>query len=78
MNNNDASGFNVGDPVRLIGGVGMLGKITAFATPITYSTGLVIMPYVVFPGSPMAQAHIGSALRICKCATRIPKGVSKC
>lgn len=72
------NGFNIGDPVRLIGGFGMLGKVTAFATPILASTGLVDMPYVVFPGSPMAQAHLASRLRICKCVDRIPKGVSKC
>jgi hypothetical protein len=74
----DRGGFNIGDPVQLIGNPRRLGRVTAFTTPITSASGTVCMSYVVFPGSCLAQPYEAFAMRVCKCVTRIPKGVSKC
>jgi len=70
---NDQGGFNVGDPVQLVGDPGRVGKVTVFTPPITHSQGKVCWPYVVFSDSPLAHSYYPASLRICKCATRIPK-----
>lgn len=79
---NDTGGFNIGDPVQLVWNLSRLGKVTAFTTPIVTATAAsdmgVCMAYIVFPGSCLAQPYDAASLRLCKCATRIPKGVSKC
>jgi hypothetical protein len=79
VHNNDTGGFNLGDPVQLTWNPSRLGKVTAFTTPITSAVGAAVrMAYVVFPGSCLAQPYEASCLQVCKCVTRIPKGVSKC
>jgi hypothetical protein len=78
VHDNDRGGFNIGDPVQLIGNPRRLGRVTAFTAPITSASGTESMPYVVFPGSCLAQPFEPIAMRVCKCVTRIPKGVSKC
>ncbi len=76
---NNADGFLIGDPVQLIGNPKRVGRVTAFTPPVTHpQLGTAPMPYVVFPESPLAQPFYAHALRVCKCVTRIPKGVSKC
>jgi len=76
---NDHGGLNIGDPVQLTWNPSRLGKVTAFTAPVTAALdAMVCMAYVVFPGSCLAQPYDADCLRVCKCVTRIPKGVSKC
>jgi hypothetical protein len=80
VHDDDRGGFNIGDPVQLIGNPRRMGRVTAFTTPITSAASgtAVRMSYVVFPGSCLAQPYAAFAMRVCKCVTRIPKGVSRC
>ena len=71
-------GLNVGDPVQLIRNPRRVGRVIAFTTPMSSASETWSMPYVRFPGSRIAQPYDAASLRVCKCATRIPKGVSKC
>ena len=71
-------GLNVGDPVQLIDDLKRVGKVTVFTPPVTCAGVTRPWPYVVFPDSPQAKEYHPDSLRICKCATRILKGVSKC
>jgi hypothetical protein len=74
-----SGGFNVGDPVQLVGNPHRLGKVTAFSAPIAMTaTQTMPMPYVKFPGSICSEVHHIDCLKICKCVDRIPKGVSRC
>lgn len=79
VHDNDQGGFSIGDPVQLTWNPSRLGRVIAFTAPVTPTVDTAVcMPYVVFPGNRISQPFDASSLRVCKCVTRIPKGVSKC
>lgn len=73
--------FVVGDPVQTTHDPYLLGKVTRVTEEACDWGGTpmqLALVFVTLAASGSAIAYYPEELRVCKCAARIPKGVSQC
>lgn len=73
--------FVVGDPVQATHAPHLLGKVTRVTEEACDWAGApmqLALVYVKLIGRTPAIAYHPEELRVCKCAARIPEGVSEC
>ena len=71
--------FFPGDPVQATGNPNMLGKVLRVTEGWCDWTGRPMQPHLVYVQWGRAEiAYYPEELHVCKCAARIPEGVSQC
>ena len=69
--------FTIGDPVQTVQRPIQLGKVTRAFSHATIPEWETLV-YVMLIGCMYEKAYCPDELHICKCAARIPEGVSQC